>query len=220
MSLINEALKRARQAPVRPLATASDPVLQPAPSLPSRVTQLLPLAGGALLLVSFWFLILWWRHAPDSRPGAAGVRQTASALAAPLDKAAATVAQVAAQRAADAEVQPSSGAPAAAVSHRTDNPAAAPVSKPAQSTAPARPQAGGTSPREERPVTQVASAPDPTPVTFQLQGIFYRRTRASALIDGETVFVGDEIQGVKVVSIDRTSVRLLRRGQTIVLKLR
>jgi MSHA biogenesis protein MshK len=55
---------------------------------------------------------------------------------------------------------------------------------------------------------------------FKLQGIFYRAANASALIDGQTLFVGDEIEGARVVAIERQAVRLLQNGKTIVLKLR
>ena len=54
----------------------------------------------------------------------------------------------------------------------------------------------------------------------RLQGIFYRTSGASALIDAETVFIGDTVAGARVTAIDRASVTLERDGQTQVLTLR
>ncbi len=66
----------------------------------------------------------------------------------------------------------------------------------------------------DRPGSGVASGP-------RLQGIFYRASAPSAVIDAETVFIGDAIAGGgRVKAIDRTSVTLERDGQTQVLTLR
>lgn len=80
-------------------------------------------------------------------------------------------------------------------------------------------------PRVEEKTT-VTPAPAPTPVvaatppppkpefpTLKLQGIFYRRTNPSALISGKTVFVGEKVQGAKVIEIDRQSVTLEFQGE-------
>jgi hypothetical protein len=59
------------------------------------------------------------------------------------------------------------------------------------------------------------------PLTFfKLQGIFFRMTNASALINGETLFAGDEIEGAKLVAIERHAVHLLSAGRTNILRLR
>jgi hypothetical protein len=55
---------------------------------------------------------------------------------------------------------------------------------------------------------------------FKLQAIFYRMSKASVLINGHTVFVGEEIEGAKLVGVDRYSARLAMNGQTNVLRLR
>ena len=68
--------------------------------------------------------------------------------------------------------------------------------------------------RPPQPITSEAAA------TFRLQGIFYRMSHASALINGQTVFVGDELEGAKVVAIERQVVRLAVAGKTNVLRLR
>ena len=55
---------------------------------------------------------------------------------------------------------------------------------------------------------------------FRLQGILYRKSKPSALINGQTVFVGDNISGGHVVAIDSQSATLEISGQQKVLKLR
>jgi len=65
------------------------------------------------------------------------------------------------------------------------------------------------------PVT-VEPAPAPT---FKLQGIFYRLSRPSAMINSRTVFVGDKVGEAKVLAIGRESVTLDCQGETKVLTL-
>jgi len=74
------------------------------------------------------------------------------------------------------------------------------------------------------------NAPPPTPVSpspeklrvfprVVLQGITYRTTDSSVLINGKTLFVGDRIGEAKVVAITRTAVTLEFDGQFKVLLL-
>ena len=60
----------------------------------------------------------------------------------------------------------------------------------------------------------------PAMVEFKLQGIFYRKSNPSAVINGKTLRKGDKIDGARVVSIDRQSVKLMRTNQAIVLTLK
>ena len=48
---------------------------------------------------------------------------------------------------------------------------------------------------------------------LKLQGIFYRLSNPSALISGKNVRVGDLVQGVKVIAIERASVTLEFKGE-------
>jgi hypothetical protein len=67
-----------------------------------------------------------------------------------------------------------------------------------------------------------APAPHP-PVHFpplRLQSIFYRPGNASVMINGKTLFVGDEISGVNIADIQASSVTLVLSGQTNILTLR
>jgi hypothetical protein len=49
---------------------------------------------------------------------------------------------------------------------------------------------------------------------LQLQGIFFRPSNPSALINGRTLFIGDYIGEVKVVAIDHRSVKVELEGAT------
>jgi hypothetical protein len=62
-----------------------------------------------------------------------------------------------------------------------------------------------------------------TPVRFpplRLQSIFFRPSSPSVIINGKTLFVTDEINGVTVADIQPASVTLVLSGQTNVLTLR
>ena len=50
-----------------------------------------------------------------------------------------------------------------------------------------------------------------------LQGIFYRPKNPSALINGRTLFVGDQIGEVKVIAIEPRSVKVELHGAVKVL---
>jgi HD-like signal output (HDOD) protein len=52
-----------------------------------------------------------------------------------------------------------------------------------------------------------------SPPDFRLNGIIYSVGRPSAILNGETVYVGDQVNGATVLSISRTSVTLLLKGQ-------
>ena len=54
----------------------------------------------------------------------------------------------------------------------------------------------------------------------KLQGIFYSANNASAIINGKTVKVGDEVDGLKVVAITQTGVRVESGGQARELRMK
>ena len=66
------------------------------------------------------------------------------------------------------------------------------------------------------------SKPKVIPTTFpelKLNGIFYQKTKPSAIINGKTVFIGDEINGVKVISIEPDTVTVQFYDETRILKM-
>ena len=56
--------------------------------------------------------------------------------------------------------------------------------------------------------------------TFRLQGIFYRPSRPSAVVNSQTVYVGDTVGSGKVKAITRENVTLIVDGESKVLTLR
>lgn len=112
----------------------------------------------------------------------------------------------AAVKIAGAEVQSNSASPGPSSKARPSQPkAAAPV-----------------------PVTVTVAQPAPVPVVhppvrfppLRLQSIFYRPASPSVIINGKTLFVSDEINGVTVADIQASSVTLVLSGQTNILTLR
>src|SRR5436190_11868606 len=96
MSLINEALKRARQSHARQaLAPAPGPALQPViqSSGPRDRTPWLVAAALAVLLLGLWFVWIWWRSSPSSKGElmtSAAPPKAAVSLAHPLVRASAS----------------------------------------------------------------------------------------------------------------------------------
>jgi HD-like signal output (HDOD) protein/ActR/RegA family two-component response regulator len=77
------------------------------------------------------------------------------------------------------------------------------------------PPPDSTDPTRTNAVIPAIPAPE-----LRLQGIFYRRSNASALINGKTVFRGDSIAGGRVVAIDPQSVTVELAGEQKLLRLR
>jgi len=71
------------------------------------------------------------------------------------------------------------------------------------------------------PQAVVAKPELPKPVfpELKLQGIFYRLNNPSALVSGKNVRVGDSVQGVKIIAIERASVTLDFKGERKTLSL-
>ena len=69
---------------------------------------------------------------------------------------------------------------------------------------------------EETPQAQ----PPPAEELFRLQGIFYRPSKPSAVVNSQTVYIGDTIANGRVKAITRESITLVVDGQDKVLTLR
>ena len=110
--------------------------------------------------------------------------------------------------------QSSQSTPAAQIAPPPGGPSASP-----STAAPITPSAVTIS----QPNTLVTAAPQSTisPMpNLKLQGIFYRLKHPTALINGRIVAVADEIEGYRVVQIERHGVRLMVPGHTNVVALR
>ncbi len=202
MSLINDALKRAsrtlKQQPNRPASPAPmQPVVRADDSSMRSLVMVPMLLVGLVAAIG---LFLWhWQHPEEPRPTQLATTNLASPRTAPAVK------------------------PPAAAPVRRPTPIAPPPVETASVTSqppavvppPAKPQAEppvavAVAPQ---PIVQHAAPPqrDPNrpPPTFpalKIQAIYFRLSRPSAMVTGQTVFVGDTVDGVKVVRIDRQSV--------------
>jgi hypothetical protein len=191
MSLINDALKRAK--------AAQQQVSAPPPDLPLRPVEpghqharhtlglLLPVA---LALVALLALFLVWQWAQTRPP--AGLTEITARAAVP-----------AAPAQPDWSAQPPS-APA---------PAAVPVAAPA---APPLADDRETEPTNAAPVAAPAT---PKPAPLRLQGILFNPRRPSAMINGKTVYVGEKLGPLRVAAIDRETATLIGPSQTNILSL-
>ncbi len=207
MSLINDALKRAKQvqqqAPPRPRAGPEPRPVAGTPALPGTPRWIrlgLPAAAGLLACLLIWNGIRTHGPVPVA---AAGTRPTTPALSSPPPKLdppapAPTPAEPAAP-AGESGLVPSTNAPAAGIA---DAPA------PGQAT--------------NSPAASV-SAPEPPPAgpaSLRLQAIVFHPTRPSAIISGKTLFVGDTLGEMHLVAITRGTATLVGGGQTNLLTLR
>lgn len=270
MSLINDALKRARQAPKRPAISPSadgvwavPPPLQPVEDTEREKSQRLLATIPVLLLalgVSLWFL---WRgkHTDAKTPLAdTQLESTAIQAAAPVKTNALAIARVTAtkwqERQQSIEMESSAATPTLAqpeartatgpgtagvpanVQQSTLNASSIGALAPGASSV-AVPGSGGWSPNvavenattaSNPSVVSSSVAPTSTPSAIpvtgtesvslpKLQGIFFRLKRPTALIDGRSVSLGDEINGYRVTRIERESVKLVAAGRTNILAL-
>jgi len=225
MSLINDALKRAKQAQqTSPAPLRSGPALRPVEPTQRKQSSfeiLLPIALVALVGVGG--LMIWFAmRASGMRPAPTTVVQARSAsppaatqpkptpLETPLTKVA-TAQPVAPPVASAPETSP---APSISQASRA-NVAATISPAPVSATVPA-------SVAPTAMITQavvVASGPPPPPALPKLQGIFYRPERPAALLDGKLVWVGRTSGEYCVVAISQQSVTVARAGQTNVLNM-
>ena len=265
MSLINEALQRAKQVQAQPSApVAADPALQPvleSPPQGSAGPWLIGSGAVLILLLAGWFLSLWWRQsnllaqAPPSLPVKAAAPPSANSSAAANDTTANRAPSLPVTASALRTEEPATTSPASLTAGRsTAVVAVAPTqsaSGPDSEAAPTEqvrnlpPAAqdstmGGKNPgivltnttaspptpqsvpqAEEKPADRASSLTGPdTPLPeLKLQGIFFRAVKSSALINGQTVFLGDDVEGAKVVAIERQVVRVLWANKTNVLRL-
>ena len=193
MSLINEALKRARdaqqQAPPPPRSPPPHPA-EPAGALGRGLGLLLPVSLAILALLG---LLLSWQLA---RRGVSKPAVEPPAAAAP---------NTAAQPAPGPEGK--SLPPTAGPQVSTNaNAVSAPVPAPPETLA-------STAPPPEPPRAITPPAP------LRLQAIVFNPTQPWVMIGGKTLFLGDTISGLRIASITATSVTLVSPDRTNVLRL-
>lgn len=201
MSLINDALKRAK-AP----SPAAKPAQADAPMRPADNHQTvgLPRYFIPVLLCIFcgalWFLLRGWDASRQ-----AGLYPT------PVTVQARTIADAASDN----------GNPQTPAADPSVNAGPLPTPEARNFSLNDETPTGATSASGSTPGSALAVASATTPVepAFRLQGIFYRPSGPSAVVNAKTVYVGDPISGGRVKAIDRHSVTIERGGETQVLTL-
>lgn len=71
----------------------------------------------------------------------------------------------------------------------------------------------------KKPQSTKAAVSKPAPPPLVLTSIIISKKRKIAIIDDQMLAVGDSIKGARVISIERDSARLLRKGKMIKLSL-
>jgi len=195
MSLINDALKRAKAAQQQTPPSADGPALKPAE--PTHApdpgsSKMLFYILIACVVIGNLFLFIYASNRDGKKSEAAPV--------------------VARELPATTVVSP----PA---------PVVVPVSAPVVAAAPpveAGPVVvvtTATNAAVAEPVVVAAQPEPPKPAPLKLQSIVMNPTRPSAMISGKFLFVGDRVQGFRVTAIDQETVTLVGNGQTNVLEL-
>jgi hypothetical protein len=213
MSLINDALKRAKEAQ-QDAAPPPAPNLQLRPIEPSQCTRqslglVTPVAFALIALLLLFFI--WQRsqrHSPAQTPEVhARTALPAAPAAAPAPAPVPT---------APVPTPPAPETPPAPLAASATTPAEAlgPLAVPGLSS-----PGSVTSESAVTNATVAADAPLPKPVLPKLQAIVFSRTRPSVMVSGKTLFVGDKLNGLRVAAIDQESVTLIGAGQTNVLTL-
>jgi hypothetical protein len=198
MSLINDALKRAKQTQPLPPPVAPGPAMTPVEhkhrmQWPVVVVPILLLAA---VLVATWF---FWAASQSSRKNNSSDSHSKVAAREKTSVSDAAAANDPTERTGT----PSTGHLTLAPSIKGNGADAAQAT--ATNAAPAAD-------------TTIAVLPPPKP-HLKLQAIFYRSKNPSAVINSKTVFRGDKVADAKVLAIDRESVTLWANGQTNVLTL-
>jgi len=221
MSLINDALKRAREADQQrvdkaPPAPPLQPVDHTAP--PNRAGWIVVIGLlVATLAFSVFYLSRWAWRAGTGPPAGSSNEMIASSsappreVAAPLARAAVEVGTNLVPR--QASVAGSDSSAATVKPAPLEPQPVAVVAEPIPAEPPASP---------DQDAATTANAAPPEAARFpglKLQSIVFRLRNPSVVIDSEMLGVGDTIKGARVVKIERHAVTLEWQGQTNVLRL-
>lgn len=193
MSLINDALKRATKAQATtPPPQTQEAELEPAP--PHRAVGIpgyfMPVML-CVLSVACWMFIRGWNG--GQMPALAKVKQ--------LVEPETIVAQA---REPDMEMPTTEGVEL-------------PVPQNREFALNDAPSASATAAAEPASAASVATAETESSMTYKLQGIIYRPSNPSAVVNTRTVFIGDTVGNARVRAITERSVTLEVGGETKVL---
>lgn len=208
MSLINDALKRAKEAQQqKPPGDSGGPPLRPVEQRPARDPGPWLLLAFALI-VAVAAILLWQGFQHGRQPQTVASQSPSPAETVPQMVPATGYTSI------PDSVPPA--LPAVPESHAT------PVTAAVEAASLTTPD--GLSPTNGPPDTTVAEdatamASPPQPPPLKLQAIVYHPSRASAAISGKVLFVGDRLGEMRVTAISPTAVTLVGEGRTNVLTL-
>jgi len=196
MSLINDALKRTKNAQEQNPPPAGGPPLKPADPAEAKTasnakTLLYIMVACVVFGNALLFLAIKDRGAKKPEPTAIPVAAAVVPVTAPSTNPAPAVVSPAPVMPQPAKIQTS---PAVALPVVQTN---APVEQ----------------------AVAVAQPEPPKPAPLKLQSIIFNPARPSAMISGKFVMIGDKVQGFRVTAMDQETVTLVGNGQTNVLSL-
>ncbi len=226
MSLINDALKRAREAEQqRGGEPPPETPLQPAEHAPA------PRAGGRVILLVLVVVLValaasymgrWVGGSEEAGAARASNAPPAGRLIPPHEAAgpvASPTLKVSTNVLTRREPAPP---PPRAMPPTSEAPAPPQVGAPSPTDTNAAPAAGQqpTVPGEGVPPTAAAVAPaEPQFPELKLQSIIFRLRNPAVVINGQMLSVGDTVSGARVVRIERHAVTMEWQGQTNILRL-
>jgi hypothetical protein len=225
MSLINDALKRLQQTQKKEPSSEKEAPLQPVPTDPSphRASMLVIPVCLVLLGLAGWFFWQWWNGSSKTVKSAAstsaagtnrlvagaklidGVKAISSNRSELVSSAQLSADTMTKTNATPLQASVTTGQVAFAASGAITN-------LPAENIT-----ASTNSPGSEIETSALASAGASRNANFpalKLQGIYYRLSKPSALINNKTLYLNDEIEGVRLVAIERHSVKIESGGRT------
>ena len=218
MSLVNDALKRAKEAQ-----------LQVAPPPPSQM-QFQPVEPGqqgrprlgtiplaSLAVAALLALVLIWQWAQGHRftePREARAVTRAAAQPAANPQSVAAAAAPTTPKAAD-----DPGLPLRPESRTTQATGVVDTLAAIDSATSTSPAVAKEQESEATNSLAIAAPSQPKSAPLRLQAIVFNPKRPSAMISGKTVFIGDKLGDARVVAIDQDSATLVSAGKTNLLSL-
>jgi type IV secretory pathway VirB10-like protein len=210
MSLINDALKRAREAQDHgPSATTPPPQFRPAdaPRQP-HFSPIYFIVGMGMLVIVLGLLLVW--QLAQRRDMAQRVQARAQEIAAAKSAESERPAMTKAPTPVPAS-KPVPAVPAVAANIESPPAPASSAAVPSKTPEPGSPSAPQT-------LAAVPEAPAKAPA-LKLQGITFHPTRPAAMISGRTLFIGDRTGDWRVIAITQETATLVNGTRTNVLTL-
>jgi cytoskeletal protein RodZ len=225
MSLINDALKRIKQTQKKEPGSEKDAPLEPVPTDPSprRASMLVLPICLVLLGLAGWFFWQWWngssktiKSATSSSPAGTDRLVVGAKLLDRVKSTSSNRSELISSAQLSADTMTKTNAPVSDVNVTTGQ--VAPVASGTITNVPTDSASASTnSPGSEIETSALAGAGASKNVNFpalKLQGIYYRLSKPSALINNKTLYLDDEIEGVRIVGIERHSVKIEAGGRT------